>query len=120
MAVEVDHADGAVGLVHAAHERERDGVVAAERDDARQRRALDRGPGPVRVGRRLAEEDRAVAVLDLLDGVLVIVPTSAISKTPCRGRDRRRSGGTYEVTGMSPQSRILAQLWKGLAASGTL
>lgn len=35
MAVEVDDADGAVGAVDAPEQRESDGVVAAEGDDAR-------------------------------------------------------------------------------------
>ena len=34
MAVEVDHGDGAVGAVDGAQQRQRDGVVAAERDYA--------------------------------------------------------------------------------------
>ena len=34
MAVEVDHGDGTVGAVDGAQEREGDGVVAAEGDDA--------------------------------------------------------------------------------------
>ncbi len=85
----MDDADGAVRLGHGAQQRQRDGVVAAERDDARQRPALApaaavdavvAGRGRpleavlqprVRLGR--AREHGVVPALDLLDGVGVVV-----------------------------------------------
>ena len=71
--VEVDDGDGAVGFVHAAQEREGDGVVTAKGDDAWKGLALGRGAGVEGVGRWLAHEDAVVAFFDLLDGKGVVV-----------------------------------------------
>ncbi len=74
VAVEVDDRDGAVGAVDGAQQRQGDGVVAAEGDDARERLAVLGWallPG-VRLGR--AREDVIVPLFDLVEGVGVVVP----------------------------------------------
>ena len=38
----------------------------------------------------------------------------------CSGSDADVAPETYDVTGMSPQSSTLAQLWNGFASRGTL
>jgi len=73
--VEVDDCDRAVGAVHAAEQRQGDGVVTAESDHTRERLALLGGTLEVGVGVRLAHEDAVVAFLDLLDGPGVVVPS---------------------------------------------
>ncbi len=79
MAVKVYDANRAVAAVDAAQQRQRDGVVAAERDDARQRAVA---LGQARLGRRrvwLAREQRVVALFDLPYGVHIVV---SINLTP--------------------------------------
>jgi hypothetical protein len=87
VAVKVDHADGPISLDHGAQQRQRDRVVPAQGDNARERTALAfpgavdlvvaRGPreAVLEVGVRLgrAREHGVVAALDLLDGVGVVV-----------------------------------------------
>lgn len=73
MRVEVDDSDGTVGLVHAAQEREGDGVVSTHGDDTGESLALDRGACQVGVVGGFAHEDAVVALLDLLDGPLIVV-----------------------------------------------
>lgn len=74
VAVEVDDRDGPVGAVDGAQQRQGDGVVAAEGDDARERLAeLGRARLlGVRLGR--AREDVVVPLFDLVEGVGVVVP----------------------------------------------
>jgi hypothetical protein len=86
MRVEVDDGDGAVGAGDAAEEREGDGVVAAEGDDAGEGLALEGWALPVGVGRGRPAQDAVVAVLDLLDGVGVVVPSTPISPGSFRSR----------------------------------
>ena len=71
--VEVDYGDWAVGFVHAAEERECDGVVTAEGDDTGEGLALGRRARSQGVGGWLAHEDAVVAFFDLLDGEGVVV-----------------------------------------------
>ena len=81
MAVEVDDRDLAVSAVNRPEKRKNDGVVAAESDDARVVLAVSRerherlaSEGIIAEGREgRTVEERLVAVLDLLDGVLVVV-----------------------------------------------
>ena len=73
MAVEVDDADGAVGAVDAPEEGERDGVVAAEGDDAGEGFAVFGGAGLVGVGGGFAGQEGVVAFFDLFDGVRVVI-----------------------------------------------
>ena len=76
MAVEVDHGDGAVGAVDAAQEGKRDGMVATEGDDTREGATGFTRAGEVRVRAGSAGEEGIVALLDLLDGVSVVVTGS--------------------------------------------
>ena len=73
VAVEVDDADGAVGFVDAAEEGERDGVVAAEGDEAGEGFSLEGEALFVSVGVRRAHEQAVVAVFDLLDCIGIVV-----------------------------------------------
>ena len=56
-----------------------------------------------------------MAFFDLLDCIGVV-----ISEKPSEPLLMRMSYETYDVTGISPQSRTVAQLLKGLASRGTL
>lgn len=112
----MDHGDGAVGAVDGAQEGEGDGVVSAEGDDAGEGLPLDPGAAFVGVGGGGAGEDLKVAFLDLFECVGVVVSWVCVSV--CRHLHGRR--GSYEVTGMSPQSRTVAQLLKGFVLRGTL
>lgn len=72
----------------------------------------------MRVRRRLAGQDTIVAFLDLMDSICIIISNMTISNpTPIRNTGSR---SPYEVTGISPQSRTVAQLLNGFAARGTL
>jgi len=73
--VKVNDRDGAVGTVDGSQQGERDGVVAAERDDPRQRLALNGRTPLVRICRRGARENPMMAVLDLLKSPSVVVPS---------------------------------------------
>lgn len=71
--VEVYDADGTVGLVDGAEERERDGVVAAEGYDARECPFVLGWADLLGIGGGCAGEEAVVALLDLLDCVGVVV-----------------------------------------------
>lgn len=58
-----------------------------------------------------------MALFDLLDCVGVVIAISLVNDTVFRWCFDYT---TYDVTGMSPQSRTLAQLLKGFVSSGTL
>lgn len=75
MTVEVDDSDWAVSLVHAAQQRQSDGVVTTHGNDTREGLALLRLAGNVSVRGRLAHQDAVVALLDLLDSPLIVVTT---------------------------------------------
>jgi len=117
MRVEVDDGDGAVGARDTAEERESDGVVTAEGDDAGEGLALQGWALLVGVGGWSSAQDAVVAVLDLLDGVGVVVPFSISIASPNYRSDIEYP---YDVTGISPQSSTVAQLLKGFASRGTL
>lgn len=74
MAVEVDHAHGAVGAVDGPQQGEGDGVVTSERDDPGQGLALLGRADLLGVGRRLAGQDVVMALLDLVKSPGVVVP----------------------------------------------
>lgn len=76
MAVKVHYRHGAVCAVDGAQQRQGDGVVAAEGDDARQGLALLGWAGLVRVGCWIAREDAVVALLDLVKRPAVVVPVA--------------------------------------------
>lgn len=75
MAVEVHDGHGTIRAVDGPQERQGDGMVTAQRDDARQRLALLRRADLMRVGRGLAGEDAVVAFLDLVERPAVVIPT---------------------------------------------
>jgi hypothetical protein len=118
MAVKVDYGHGTVSTVDRLQQRKGDGVVAAEGDDTGQGLAALGRSFLVRVGGGSAREDVVVSLLDLVESEGVVVPRVAGSAALEPGIGTSR--GTYEVTGMSPQSRTLAQLLNGFVSSGTL
>ena len=71
--VEVDDADGAVGFVDGAEEGQRDGVVAAEGDDAGEGLFVLRRAHLFCVGGRCSHEETVVTFFNLLDCIGVIV-----------------------------------------------
>lgn len=116
MAVKVNHGHGAVCAVDGTEQRQGDGVVSAEGDDARKSLALDRGAPLVRVRDGGAGEDVEVSLLNLTEGKGVVISWQVSGNPPLL----MRLGQTYEVTGISPQSRTVAQLLNGLVFRGTL
>lgn len=57
-----------------------------------------------------------MSFLDLVDGIGIVVSNTPISTVTVV----LHAGGTYEVTGISPQSSTVAQLSNGFASRGTL
>lgn len=115
MAVKVNHRDGAVRPVDGPEQGEGDRVVSAEGDDARQCLAL-LGEASL-LGSRLGLpcEDCIVALFNLLQSPRVVVAV-------CCQHIEHLPGvlDTDDVTGMSPQSRTVAQLLNGFVSRGTL
>lgn len=73
MAVKVDDRHRPVSTVDGSKQWQGDGVVSAERDDARQGPSVLRGPLLVRRGCRGPRENAVVAILDLLKSIGVVV-----------------------------------------------
>ena len=101
VAVEVNHADGPVHARDAAKQRERDGVVAAERQDARVelpvlREALAR----VRARGR-ARHDRGVRELELAERNPVVGPDHRCRGTVSSGEGAHRGRGGAGLTDVS-------------------
>jgi len=113
--IEVDYADGTVGFVHRAEEGQCDCVVAAECYEAGECFLFKGGADFCCVCHGGTHEEGVVTFFDLLYGVCIVVSVRlSVLLNVCGMR------GTYEVTGISPQSRTVAQLLKGLASRGTL
>ena len=90
--VEVDDANGTIGFVDGAQERERDGVVAAEGYDAGQGLFVFGGANLFCICGGCAHEEAVVAFFDLLDcvGVVVAGDLSAFPFILC---------GTFQTSG---------------------
>ena len=73
MTVKVNDRDRTIGTVDAPQQGQGDGVVAAERDDARQCLAFEGGSPLVRVRGGFAGEDAVVAFFDLVEREGVVV-----------------------------------------------
>ena len=71
--VEMDDSHGSIRAVHAAEQRQSDGVIAAHGDHAWESLIFLRKSRLVGVSGRVAHEDAVVAFLDLVDGPLRIV-----------------------------------------------
>ena len=69
----MNDADGAVGFVYGAEQRERDCMVTTQSDDAGEGFAFQCRANFVCVGLGLAHEELVMAVFDLLDGVGVVI-----------------------------------------------
>ena len=94
MAVKVDDSDWAVGTVHAAQQRQGDSVISSKGDDTGKSLALERRTRLGRVAGWVTHEESIVSLLDLLDGVLVVV--SLLQSASCliaNGRHDLRSDG---------------------------
>lgn len=114
MTVEVNHRDGPIGAVDGPQKRQGDGMVSAKGDDTGQSPPLGCRASFISVCGGGSGQDLEMAFLDLLEGPCVVVAWSR-SATFLHGWL-----GTHDVTGISPQSRTVAQLLKGLVLSGTL
>lgn len=79
VAVKVNDGDGAIRPVNGTQQGERDGVVAAERNDARKGLALLRRSSLIGVGGGTPREDVEVALLDLVQGPSIIISSISIS-----------------------------------------
>ncbi len=73
MAVEVDHADGAIGPVDTPEERKSDRVITTQGNDSRQCPSCLRRAFLAWVSGRGAIENTIVAVFDLLNRVGIII-----------------------------------------------
>lgn len=115
MTVEVDHSNRAVRTVNGSKQRKRDGMVATESDDPRQSLSLLGWSNFGGICDWCSRENVVVTLLDLSECELIVV-TVIVNMVPSPTRPRE----TYDVTGISPQSRTVAQLLNGLVARGTL
>ena len=79
MGVEVDDADGSVFTVYGAEEREGNGVVTPEGNQTRKCLALLRWAGLVTMCEWSAAQEEVVALLDLLERVVVVIPNPTVS-----------------------------------------
>lgn len=125
MAVKVNDRHGPVRPVDGAQQGQGDGVVSTEGDDPGEGLGAQSRAGLVCIGSRGAAQDLVVALLNLAErpGVVVSVANMeivSISNSLETSSVICHLAITYDVTGMSPQSRTLAQLLKGLTAKGTL
>lgn len=101
MRIEMDYGDGPVGAVDGAQERQRDGVVPPERDHPRERLPALCWAGLLGVGRRRPREDAVVALLDLVEGVRIVVSGSSIRQRAAlrhHGRHGRYGRGHRDIT----------------------
>jgi len=114
--IEVDHRDRAIGTVYGAQEGKSDSVITTKSNDSRESLALLGRTDGLGIGFGSAGEDGVMPFLDLFQGVVVVV---AVAGAQYSGHQEARTG-TYEVTGISPQSMTVAQELKGLALRGTL
>lgn len=116
VAVKVDYADGPIGSIDTPQKWKSDGMITTKGDDSRQRPTLFRRAFSVRMSRWSAIENTVVALFDLLNRVGIVIARNFHQR--CVNYDD--AVRTYEVTGISPQSRTVAQLSKGFASRGTL
>ena len=75
----MNDADGAVGFVYRTEQRECDCMVTAQSNDTGERFAFQCGANFVCIGLRAAHEELVVAILDLLDGVGIVITGMGIS-----------------------------------------
>lgn len=90
-------------------------MIASERDNPWQRLSGRGGTFLLSVCCRGAGENAVMTLFDLANCIRVVV--SRMDKTSL---SPAQAPQTYEVTGISPQSKTVAQLLKGLASRGTL
>lgn len=69
----MNDADGAIGFVYGAEQRERDRMVTAQGDDAGEGFAFQCRANFVCIGLGAAHEEIVMTVFDLLDGVGVVI-----------------------------------------------
>ena len=69
----MNDADGAIGFIYGAEQRECDCMVTAQSDDTGKGFAFSGRAEFVCVGLRAAHEELVMAVFDLLDGVGVVI-----------------------------------------------
>ena len=101
----MDDRDGPVGTVDGPQQRQSDGVVAAQRDDARKGFAPLCGTEFLGIRLRLTREDAVVSFFDLVKRVRVVVPGRPASD-PVQGADNgvchTRSPGYHHSPGPLP------------------
>ncbi len=74
MTIKMNHADGPIASIDTAQQRQGDGVVSTKGNHSRQRLAMFARSSLFRRRLRLAGQDRVVALLDLANGILIIIP----------------------------------------------
>ena len=117
MTVKVDDGNRPVRAVDRFEEGKCNGVIAAKCDDAGERLALQGEPLLLGVRSGSPRKNAVVSLLDLMESPRVVVAGKSKQGLAIRGLHLWES---HDVTGMSPQSRTLAQLWNGFVARGTL
>jgi hypothetical protein len=119
MTVKMDDCHRPIRLVNAAQQGQSNSVVTSKCDDPRQHPARLRDTLLVCSGERLAHEEGVVTVFNLLDCPGIVVTDFRFISQSIRCL-LISEASTYDVTGISPQSRILKSSWKGFACRGTL
>ena len=69
----MNDADGTVGFVYGAEQRERDCMVTAQSNDTGERFAFQCGANFVCIGLRASHEELVMTIFDLLDGVGIVI-----------------------------------------------
>ena len=119
VAVKVNDGDGSISPINGSKQGKSDGVVAAESNDARKGLALFRRSSLIGIGGRTPGEDVEMTFFNLVQSPSVVI--SSISRSaPQHHTGNRLWSKTHEVTGISPQSRTVAQLLNGFVFKGTL
>ena len=78
MRVKVNDGDWPVGSVDGPQQREGDGVVTPECDDARKRLALFCRTELLRIRLGSTRKDAIVALFDLVEGIRVVIPARVL------------------------------------------
>lgn len=112
----MDHRDWTVGAVDRPEKRQSDCVITSEGNDSGQGLSILCWTFLFRIRRWSAAQDGVVSFFNLVKSPGIVIPARQFSICTIADADSR----TYDVTGMSPQSRTVAQLLNGFVSNGTL
>ena len=101
MAVKMNDLNRTIGAIDAAEQRQGNGVVTTQSDDTWQSLALQGWSLCVSIGSWLPRQQLVVSFIDLFESIGIVVS----GKLSVAGKNFSR---TYDVTGISPQSIMVA------------